>query len=200
MRMIESILKKVWAGAGIAVVAAGCLTASAPSQVASWTIEFQPAPAAASVASAETTARGNARIAQVSVRAPYDAREIAVLRSDGSMAFDPYNRFASMPAALLRGALQDAFLSHGAFRTTVASGSQLETDVAVEATVTRLALDCREEGKRTAVVELTILLLRDRAVYASARGEGTADAADGNYTQAFSQAFSRAVASALSRL
>lgn len=178
---------------------AGCLT-SEPPAVATWTVEFAPAPAAASVAAAEVPARGSVRISQVTVRAPYDAKAMAVLRPDGSLAFDPYNQFAAAPAALLKGAVQDAFLASGAFRAAVPAASQLSAEVAAETTVTRLALDCREPGARKATVELTVLLLKDREVFASARGEGSADAADGNYSRAFTQAFSQAVTAALSRL
>lgn len=178
---------------------AGCLT-SAPPEVSTWTIEFAPAPQAASVSAPESPARGSVRVSQVIVRAPYDARALAVLRADGSLAFDPYNRFAALPAALLKGAVQDAFLARGAFRAAVPAASQLAADVAAETTVTRLALDCRVPGERRATVELTVLLLKDRAAYASARGEGSADAADGNYSRAFSQAFSEAVSAALARL
>lgn len=177
-------------------LAAGCLT-SAPPEVATWTVEFTPAPAAAAVSDAESPSRGSVRISQVSVRAPYDAAELAVLRPDGSLAFDPYNRFAAPPAALLKGAVQDAFLAHGGFRAVASAASRLATDVAAETTVTRLALDCREPGARRATVALTVLLLKDRAAFATARGEGTADAADGDYSRAFSQAFSRAVSAAL---
>ena len=175
---------------------AGCLT-SAPPEVSTWTIEFTPAPSAASVSAAESPSRGSVRISQVSVRAPYDAKALAVLRPDGSLAFDPYNQFAAPPAALLKSAVQDAFLARGAFRAAVPAASQLTTDVSAETTVTRLALDCRTPGERRATVALTVLLLKDRAVFASARGEGSADATDGNYSRAFSLAFSQAVAAAL---
>ena len=179
----------------------GCLSlsAEAPTET-NWTINFEPAPRQTAVAAAESTSRGSVRVSQVLVRAPYDVREFAVLRADGSLAFDAYNRFAAQPAALLKGAIQDAFLSQGSFRAAIQASSQLTADVTAETTVTRLALDCRESGKRHAVVELSVLLLKDRAVFASARGEGRADAADGNYSRAFSQAFSQAMTAALAEL
>lgn len=179
---------------------AGCLT-SAPPSVATWTIDYMPAlTASAPSMPAEGAPRGSVRVSQVVVRAPYDAKALVVLRSDGSLAFDPYNQFAARPAALLKSAVQDAFLSQGAFRAAVSAASQLATDLSVEATVTRLALDCRTAGTRRATVELSLLLLKDRAAYASARGEGSADAADGDYSRAFSEAFSRAAAAALAHL
>ena len=183
------------------IVLAGCLTTSAPS-VATWTVEFAPegAPSATSAAPKEGAPRGSVRVSQVAVRAPYDARSIAVLRANGSLAFDPYNQFAALPSALLKGAFQDALQACGDFPTSVAATSRLATDLAAELTVTRLALDCRAEGTRAAVVELTILLVKDRALYASAQGAGVADAADGDYSKAFSKAFSQAVAEAVKKL
>ncbi len=177
---------------------AGCLT-SVPPEVATWTIEFTPASAAKPISAAESLSRGSVRILRVSVRAPYDAKTLTVLRPNGSLAFDPYNQFAALPAALLKSAVQDAFLVHGVSCAAV-SFSPLTTDGVAETTVTRLALDCRTPGERRATVELTVRLLKeDRAVFASARGEGSADAADGNYSRAFSCAFSQAVSAALAQ-
>ncbi len=179
---------------------AGCLM-SAPPSVATWTIAYEPSRlAASSAAPAEGAPRGSVRVAQVAVRAPYDAKSLAVLRPNGSLAFDPYNQFAALPAALLKGVVQDAFLAHGAFRAAVPAASQVATELSAETTVTRLALDCRTPGERRATVALTVVLVKDRAIYASASGEGSSDAADGDYTRAFSEAFSRAVAAALARL
>lgn len=176
---------------------AGCLT-SAPPEVSTWTIEFTPAPTAKPVSSAVSPLRGSVRVLRVSVRAPYDAKTLAVLRPNGSLAFDPYNQFAALPAALLKSAVQDAFLAHGV-SCAAAPFSPLETDGVAETTVTRLALDCRTPGERRATVELAVRLLKDRAIVSTARGEGSADAADGNYSRAFSQAFSQAVSAALAQ-
>ena len=177
----------------------GCLTAKTP-DVSTWTIEYAAAPSVATATPAEGSPRGNVRIAQVAVRAPYDVKALAVMRSNGSLAFDPYNQFAALPATLLKSAVQDAFLAHGTFRTAVPASSQLTTELSAETTVTRLALDCRTSGTRFATVELTVLLLKDRAAFASARGAGRAEALDGDYTRAFSEAFSQAVSSALAQL
>lgn len=194
-------MKRLLSTLALAVLLGGCLSLS-PEQpaAASWTVEFVPAPAKAAAAPAESPAHGSVRVSQVIVRAPYDSRDFAVLRADGSLAFDAYNGFAASPAALLKGAVQDAFLAHGAFRSVVPASSQLAADVSAETTVTRLALDCREPGRRVAVVELSVLLLKGRDAFASAHGEGRADAADGNYSRAFSAAFSQAVSQALAGL
>lgn len=186
--------------AAAAAVLAGCLSTSVP-PVATWTVEYaSDASDAPSAKPAEGAPRGSVRIAQVSVRDPYDAREIAVMRQDGSLAFDHYNQFAARPSALAKGALQDALQAPGAFQAAVPSASRLDAELAVETSVTRIALDCRDEDSRIARVELSLTLLKGRSLYAAANGVGTADAADGNYSRAFSLAFTRAVADALGRL
>lgn len=179
----------------------GCISSSAP-QVSTWTVEFagDRESASSATSSGEGAPHGVVRVSQVSVRAPYDVKPIAVLRADGSVAFDPYNQFAALPSALLRGAVQDALQSRGRFAAAVSSLSRLSAELAAEVTVTRLALDCRGQGARRAVVELEVVLLKDRALYASSRGVGEADASGGDYSQAFSQAFSRAAADAMERL
>lgn len=186
--------------AAAAAALAGCLSTSVP-PVSTWTVEFAPdAAGAASAKPAEGAPRGSVRVAQVSVRDPYDAREIAVMRPDGTIAFDHYNRFAARPSALAKGALQDALRAPGAFHAAVPAVSRLAAELDVEASVSRIALDCRREGERTARVEVSLMLLKGRSLYAAADGAGAADAADGDYSRAFSLAFTRAVADALERL
>ena len=194
-------MKRLLPTLALASLLAGCLSLSSEQPVpAAWTIAFEPAPTKAAETAAESPSRGSIRVSQVFVRAPYDSRDLVVLRADGSLAFDAYNGFAAAPAALLKGAVQDAFLACGAFRSVASASSHLAADVSAETTVTRLALDCREPGRRVAVVELSVLLLKGRNAFASARGEGRADAADGNYSRAFSAAFSQAVSQALAGL
>lgn len=184
---------------GCLCLLSGCLSSSAP-QVSTWTVDFADEHEAVQKASDEGAPRGVVRVSQVSVRAPYDVKPIAVLRADGSVAFDHYNQFAALPSALLRGAVQDALQSRGMFAAAVSSLSNLSAELAAEVTVTRLALDCREPGVRRAVVEMSIALVKDRALYASSRGAGEADASGGDYSMAFSLAFSRAAAEASRRL
>lgn len=138
-----------------ALVLAGCLAAP-PKPPVNWTIE---------VAS-------GARVASVAVCAPYGGQRLAVLRQDGSIAFDPRNSFAAAPAAILRDAVASR-LGEGAL------------------VVRRLALDCRAKDRRDAVVELEIAL-GERI----GRGAAAEPTADGNYTAAFSSAFERAYAQA----
>ena len=180
-------------------VLAGCLTSSPPPPVHSWTIEM-PRVSIGRSPSAEGEQRGVVRVASATVRAPYDAANLVVLRADGSMAFDPYNRFAASPVALVRTAALDALRSSDAFRSVVAATSAARSDLTLELTVDRLALDCRVPEVRHALVSLTATLLKDREVFATVAGEATADAADGNYTRAFSAAFSEALAKALQSL
>lgn len=138
-----------------ALVLAGCL-GTPPKPPANWTIEVS----------------SGARVASVAVCAPYGGQRFAVLRQDGSIAFDPCNSFAAPPAAILRDSVTSR-RGEGAL------------------TVRRLALDCREKGRRDAVVELEIAL-GDR----TGRGASAEPTADGNYTAAFSSAFEKAFAQA----
>ena len=130
---------------------AGCLGAP-PKPPVNWTIEVAT----------------DAKVASVVVCAPYGGQRLAVLRQDGSIAFDPCNSFAAAPAAILKDAVS-ARRGEGAL------------------VVRKLALDCRAEGRRDAVVELEVAL-GDR----TGRGSAAEPTAGGNYTAAFSTAFEKA--------
>ena len=174
---------------------AGCFT-SRPPDIRDWTVEF--------CGRAKPVAKpkfGVVRVSQVSVRAPYDARGLQVMRADGSLAQDPYNRFAASPSQLLKGPIQDAFAASGAFDGVVGQSSSAAVSAVAEVSVSRFALDCRTDGSRTADVALTVLVLdRDRKIAALLRGDGRADAAAGDYSKAFSEAFSAAIESASRQL
>ena len=71
----------------ILALLAGCLTTTPPPQ-SDWNIECSERAACL----AETPKFGVAKLALVEVRAPYSVREVAVLRADGSMAFDQFNK------------------------------------------------------------------------------------------------------------
>lgn len=174
---------------------AGCLS-SAPKAPTNWTIDFSRS---AKVVAPEKGVEGTVRIASVDVRAPYAGQRLAVLRPDGSIAFDAFNCFAGSPALLMRGAAYDAVESSGKFGCTLASGSVARARYAIEIVVTQLALDCRTEGKRTAKVAFTLVLLDNRDVVASVCGAGAEDAGD-DYSAAFSTAFARAMQDALGKL
>lgn len=138
-----------------AFLLAGCL-GSAPKAPAYWTIDVESAAKAASVV----------------VCAPYGGQRFAVLRGNGSIAFDPCNSFAASPSAILK----DALVARGG------GGAVM---------VRKIALDCREAGRRDALVELDISL-GDRV----AGGAASVSVADGNYTAAFTRAFAEAYAEA----
>ena len=133
----------------------------------------------------------------VDVRAPYNGARLAVLRSDGSIAFDSYNSFAAQPAAILRGAAMDVMESSTAFEAVVSGSSSASAPLAAEIMVSRLALDCQTEGHRDASVLLTIVLVGNRTVLSSASAEASEPVEDGNYSAAFSRAFSRALLTAI---
>lgn len=186
-------MKKFLAVALIPVLA-GCLTSKAP-PVFCWPLEYR-----GPVATSPAPKYGVVRSLPVAVRSPYNARAITVLRKDGSVAFDPLNEFAASPAQLARGALSDALAAAGLFKDVVEASSIAAFDVSIEVTVERLALDCRQEDRRTAVAEIVVKLLKGHSILASLRGSGAADAADGNYGEAFSAALSSAFTKALGRL
>ena len=140
-------------------VLAGCL-ASAPKPPVNWTIEIE----------------SDAKVAFAAVCAPYGSQRIAVLRPDGSIAFDPCNAFAAAPGSIIKDAVV---------------GRKGEGSLFVR----KLALDCRAEGRRDAVVSLEIVS-GDRV----GKGEATELTSDGNYSAAFSRAFSRAYANAIEEL
>lgn len=179
-----------------ALGAAGCL-GTGPKAPANWTIEIARAGAAAP-AGGSGAGLPAVRVASVGVRPPYDGTRLAVLRPDGSIAFDSFNVFAAPPAQILRGTVQDALEAAGA--QTVAANSQAQAAASVEAVVTRIALDCREKDRRDAVVELTLALVEGRRVKASAKGEGRAGTDGGDYSAAFSRAFASAMEAAVQKL
>ena len=138
---------------------AGCL-GSAPKPPVNWTIDIE----------------SDAKVAFAAVCAPYGGQRIAVLRPDGSIAFDPCNAFAAAPGSIIKDAVV---------------GRKGEGSLFVR----KLALDCRAEGRRDAVVSLEIVS-GDRV----GKGEATELTSDGNYSAAFSRAFSRAYANAIEEL
>lgn len=160
-------MKKTWTMVGVAMLLAGCFSVSAPVPT-DWTIET-------SVAGLDLGAFGTVRpasaVSRVTVRAPYDGTRLVVLRADGSIAFDAYNMFAAKPATLLKGMADDVL---GAGKP--------------EITVLKLALDCRDDSARMAIVALVL----DGKV-----GTAAVDTADGDYSRAFSQAFANALAVAV---
>ena len=173
----------------------GCLISRTP-DVACWTLDY-----IAPTETAEAAPRfGVVRVSQVSVRAPYGARGIAVLRSSGAVASDPCNEYAAAPGALLKGVVADALSASNMFKSVVDASSSAKSALQAEIVVRKLAIDCRTSGGRRAVAELALQLLDGREISALANGAGSADAADGNYGEALSRAVSAAIADALGRL
>lgn len=195
-----SLGKLVWAMAILPL--AGCLTSAEPIEPVNWTIAVAEKLGVRNVSESEEgdSAKGTVRVSQVSVRAPYDTRQFAILRADGSIAFDAYNQFASSPAALVKSAALDVMNSSEAFRAVVASSSAVRSELSAEITIDTLALDCRTEDERKALVALSLIIVKDREIFASASGSATCDAADGDYSAAFSSAFASAMAKAMSEL
>ena len=141
------------------------------------------------------------RLGQVFVLAPYDVKTVCVLRSDGSIAFDAYNMFADQPSQLLRGAVISALEKDGRFGAIVNTTSTVAAAAAMEVLVTELSLDCRTDGQRVARVALKADVVAQRGgvrdIARSGRGVGMSDAADGNYSAAFTSAVASAMRAAL---
>lgn len=174
----------------LALSACGCLT-SAPPQPKSWIIS------APRRYSAEVDVSRTTRLGPVSVAAPYDRPALAVKRADGSIAFDAYNVFSAAPSALLRAPISALIDDSGRFGRVLPQSSTARFGSTLEVVVTDLSLDCREEGRRMASVELSIAVVEGREVKMFLDGSGTADASSGDYSAAFSEAFGKAVSAAL---
>jgi len=182
----------------LAATLAGCFTSTAP-VVQSWNIapQFPERPSGIESTFAVT------RIGTVSVLSPYDAQPLTVLRANGSVALDPSNRFAAAPAMLMRENLRAALLSDGRFGNVVGQASRAQADATVEVDVVELALDCSTVRSRYAVVKIDMRVIGGKGAHTilmSSSGEGTINAAAGNYTAAFSAAAEKAFSQALKNL
>lgn len=175
-------------------VFAGCFTTKTP-PVSYWPIAYK-----GSVTSAAAPKYGVMRVLPIVVRAPYGGQGLTVLRGGGSVAFDRLNEFAAPPSQLARNVLTDGLSASGLCKDIVETSSIATSDVSVEVVVDRLALDCRLEGARVAVAEVTLRVLSGHAVMSSVRGSGASDAAGGDFGEAFSSALSAAFAMAFEQL
>ena len=182
-----------------AIPLAGCL-GSHPKAPTFWTVDAE----GIAIAGEAVEAKGGvvpARVAEVKVRPPWDVPKLAVRRADGSVAFDPFNAFAARPEALLKGVAEDVLASTGRYDVNAA---MVGTNVTFSVVVTRLALDCREEGVRKAEVALTLVANRRGRLGApstsAAKGSAYVDARAGDYSRAFSRAFVAALNDALKDL
>ncbi len=183
---------------------AGCFTSGKPTPK-SWTVEPRD-----SGAEAKTAGEGGGsafvatRVGTIAVNAPFDRSPFVVRRSDGSVAFDAYNEFASTPSTLLRAPVRAQLATDGRFGHVVTPSSVANADAAVEVLVTDLSLDCRKPGERKARAAVSVDVVKTgrgpRAVALSGDGASEADATAGDYSAAFSAAFNDALAEALRAL
>jgi len=179
----------------LGLATAGCMSTT-PLEVTDWPLE-----PASRAAVSEQPKFGPVRLSGVFVHAPYDVRSLAVMRANGSLAFDDYNRFAAAPSQLVRQPALQLLEESGLFQSVIPAPSLAPATLSVELEVSRLALDCRTGGARTATVRLVLRFVdRTKGLVACVRGEGTADAASGNYGAAFSEAFASAFATALGQI
>ena len=187
---MECLLKGLFLTVLSGVLLAGCLS-PAPPPPKSWMVS------ASRNANSELAADKVARLGAITVAAPYDRPALVVKRKDGSVAFDPFNVFASSPSALLRTPLAALVEDDGRFGRVLSSASAARANHTLEAIVTDLSLDCREEGRRIARVSISIAVMENRDIRMFLDGEGAADAASGDYSAAFSEAFAKAVSEAM---
>ena len=198
-------MQKILALVSFASILSGCLS-TAPKSATKWTIDGVKTAATIQAftrpQAATTAAAPIARLASVTVRAPYDTRHLVVLRPDGSLAFDPYNEFAAQPASLIRSAAEKASRDSGLFSYVITHNSNANAACTLEWTISRLALDCRENGSKSARVELSILLTSSRAILAESAAAASIPVSSDqmDFTAAFSQAFSEAASRALDQL
>ena len=182
----------------------GCLSSQAPTPKA-WMVEPSVSgDDTAPLVEGGAPAFGTTRVGVVSVDAPYDKPQFVVRRTDGSVAVDHYNVFAAAPASLLRVPVRNRLISDSRFSCVVQQASIASADSQVEAQVTDLSLDCRTAGQRVARAAVTLNVVKTgrgpRVAAFEGMGSGEADATDGNYTRAFSEAVDAAVSSALKTL
>lgn len=156
-----------------------------------------------SAASVSQAKYGVARVSQVLVRTPYQSDSLAVLRADGSIAFDPYNRYASAPSPLLRGVVFDAMTASGLFKSVLPTASIAAAELEVEVQVLRLALDCRSEGaaSRKAVADILVRLVdKTDAVIRTVSASGSSPVVGRNFGETFSTAVSAALMKAFDQM
>lgn len=181
----------------------GCLFSSpARPPVKAWTVEpLQDAGGSPQPVSLDELAPRSFRITRmgaITVLPPYDTAPIRVKRADGSLAEDAYNVFAAHPAQLLRRPVMSALSREQRFGHVVPPVSTASADAVAEVTVSELALDCR--NGRKALVRLAVNIVKGRQVILSAEASSDADAASGDYTEAFSRAFDNALRESLMNL
>ena len=182
------------------LLCAGCLSSSTPAPK-TWIVappDIAP-PVVAPPGAFAVTRQG-----ALTVTAPFDTTSFVVRRADGSVARDPYNVFASPPSALLRASVRARLEADGRFGRVVPQSSSASADVQAEVLVRDLSLDCSTPDRRAARAAVSLDVLRmgrgARTVVLSGDGAGVADAANGDYSAAFSQAFDAALVNALRAL
>ena len=174
-------------------VCTGCLSAHVPA-VSDWGV----VPVVSDRSPSPAPAFGVARLSQVVVCSPYDARPMLVGRSDGTFASDACNQFVAVPSRLRKDPARAVLDSSGRLAAAVGPTSAASVTHVVELTVTDLRLDCTaaedESGRREAVAAVSVIVLdKNRRIVGSARGVARADARGGNSGSAFSAAFSKAL-------
>ena len=164
----------------------GCFSSGSGRQAKLWTVECPaPSPVAAAPKAGEGTPRQTVRLGQVSVASPWDGDCIMVRRPDGSLARDPYNKFAAAPTALLKGPVMALAAGEGSFGRIMPPVTSASPDARREASVALSAALVSGSGRK---------------VIAEGEGSAKADATSGDYSASFSEAFSAAAKAAFSKM
>ena len=180
----------------------GCFSSGSGREAKLWTVECPvPSPVAAAPKAGEGTPRQTVRLGQVSVASPWDGDCIMVRRPDGSLARDPYNKFAAAPTVLLKGPVMALAAGEGSFGRIMPPVTSASPDAILEVNVSDLSLDCTG-ARREASVALSAALVSGsgRKVIAEGEGSAKADATSGDYSASFSEAFSAAAKAAFSKM
>ena len=189
----------IWAICALAAACTGCIGSSPTLATKSWVLESSRAEGGLKVATHKDPFPA-VRLASVTLRQPYDTTRLCVMRSDGTVPADPFNTYACSPVFMLRSLSYDAMASSGVFERVIEPTSAELSSLSAEIIVKRLALDCSIKDSRRAVASVSIVLLDSRKYLASAEGEGSANAKDGDYSSALSSAYTKALANALGAL
>ena len=188
------------AAAAALAATSGCFSSGVKKQAKLWTIDCRGSAIVVQKAN-EAAPPKTVRIGSVTVSAPWDCDSIMVRRADGSLARDPYNKFAAQPAALLKGPLMSLAAGDASFGRVLPGATAASPDAILELAVTDFSLDCSGKSRQASVALSAALVSgASRKVIADGSGEARADATSGDYTAAFSEAFSAAVKEALSKM
>ena len=111
---------------------------------------------------AALTAGAILKIRKFRISPPFEGVELVYRTGEARYETDFYNEWFASPSAMLTQQLVSWLTNAGLFRHVVDSSSSLEADYILEGTVKALCADLRENGSPKAVLNLQIVLIKDR--------------------------------------